>query len=60
MKFIAKIALFILPVAIPFLIVTGALIFIGESMPLQEVIRLQDGEYPVLFRPGLWQSRPRL
>lgn len=52
MKFLAKIALFVLPITILFLIVTGGLVYIGESMPLQEVIRLQDGNYPVLFRPG--------
>lgn len=52
MKFLAKIALFTLPIAIPFLIVTGGLVYIGESMPLQEVIRLQDGNWAVLYRPG--------
>ncbi|GAB5490937.1 MAG: hypothetical protein Phog2KO_11520 [Phototrophicaceae bacterium] len=51
MKFLAKLALFMLPVAIPFLLVTGGLVYIGESMPLQEVIRLQESDWAVLFRP---------
>lgn len=52
MKFLVKLALFMLPVVIPFLLVTGGLVYIGESMPLQEVIRLQEGTLPVLFRPA--------
>ncbi|MEO1289569.1 MAG: hypothetical protein AAFV93_17530, partial [Chloroflexota bacterium] len=52
MKFIWKLALFCLPIAIPFLIVTGSLIYVGESMPLGEVVRLQEGTLPVLFRPA--------
>ena len=51
MKFIAKLAFFCIPIAIPFLIVTGGLVYVGESMPLQEVIRLQDSDWAVLYRP---------
>lgn len=51
MKFLLKLALFCSPIVIGFLIVTGGLIYVGESMPLAEVIRLQDSDWSVLFRP---------
>ncbi|MEL6407032.1 MAG: hypothetical protein AAFR81_21855 [Chloroflexota bacterium] len=51
-RFWLRLVFFVLPVAIPFLIVTGSLAYIGESMPLAEVVRLQDGTMPVLFRPA--------
>lgn len=52
MKFIFRVAMFMLPVVILFALVTGGLVYIGESMPLQEIIRLQEGTMPVLFRPA--------
>ncbi|MGJ3239887.1 MAG: hypothetical protein ACFE0Q_14340 [Anaerolineae bacterium] len=52
MKFVLKLVLFSLPIAIPFLLVTGGLVYVGESMPLPEVIRLQESDWEVLYRPG--------
>jgi hypothetical protein len=42
--------LFILPFALGFIALTGGLIYIGESMPLQMVVALQSGEERVLYR----------
>lgn len=51
MRFFAKIALYALPFVVPFVLVTGGLVYVGESMPLDVVIRMQDSTTPVLFRP---------
>ena len=51
-RFVAKLALFTLPFAIPFLMLTGALAYIGESMPPFLVLRMQDNPNPVLYRVG--------
>lgn len=50
MTLLRKIVLYSLPFALPFLLVTGALTYVGESMPLGEVLRLQAGDTPVLYR----------
>ncbi|MDQ7026725.1 MAG: hypothetical protein Q9P44_14350 [Anaerolineae bacterium] len=50
MTLLRKIALYALPFALPFLLLTGALTYIGESLPLSEVLRLQAGDTPVLYR----------
>jgi hypothetical protein len=51
MRFARRLLLFTLPFAIGFLLLTGSLIYIGESMPLHLVIWMQDSDTPVLFRP---------
>lgn len=43
---------FTLPFAIGFSIITGFLMWMGESTPLQVVAWMQAGDTPVLFRPG--------
>jgi hypothetical protein len=49
--FLLKIVVFALPFAIPFVLLTGFLIYTGESMPLRMVVDMQMGETPVLYRP---------
>jgi hypothetical protein len=49
--FWVRLALFALPFLIPVLLLTGLLVYIGESMPLASVVALQQGETPVLYRP---------
>jgi hypothetical protein len=51
MRFFRKLAIFTLPFALGFLLLTGSLIYIGESIPLHLVIWMQDSDTPVLFRP---------
>jgi hypothetical protein len=51
-SFLNKIILYSIPYAIPFLLATGSLIYVGESMPLEVVIRLQASDEPVLYRVG--------
>src|SRR5262245_44133339 len=50
MSFISKIAIFTIPFVVPFLLLTGALVYSGESMPLDIVLRMQDSDTPVLYR----------
>jgi hypothetical protein len=40
LHFIARLAVYALPFAIPFALLTGFLIYIGESMPLEIVARM--------------------
>lgn len=49
-ELIGKLLLFVAPFAVPFLLLTGSMIYVGESMPLDSVIRLQMGDDPVLYR----------
>lgn len=47
---IGKLLLYAAPFAVLFLLLTGTMIYVGESMPLDSVIRLQMGADPVLYR----------
>jgi hypothetical protein len=49
--FALKLVLYSLPFALPFLLLTGFLVYTGESMPLSMVVALQNGGDPVLYRP---------
>jgi hypothetical protein len=51
-SFFLKIISYTLPFAIPFLLTTGSLIYVGESMPLEVVIQMQASDEPVLYRVG--------
>lgn len=50
-RFGFRFALYILPFALPFFVFTGALVYIGESLPLALVAQMQNGDQPVLYRP---------
>lgn len=50
-RFLLKFFSYVVPFALPFLILTGGLFFLGESMPLSMVLQQQSGEEPVLYRP---------
>lgn len=52
MRFFAKMSIFALPFVVLFSLLTGSLVYIGESMPLPVVIAMQDSDTPVLFRVG--------
>lgn len=52
MSFFFKIIAYTIPFAIPFLALTGSLVYVGESMPLEVVVQMQAGKEPVLFRVG--------
>lgn len=52
MSFLLKIISYVLPFALPFLVTTGSLIYVGESMPLEIVIQMQAGDDPILYRVG--------
>ena len=51
LRFFLKLVLYTLPFAVPFLLLTGFMIYTGESMPLRLVAEMQMGDTPVLFRP---------
>lgn len=56
--FLRKLMLFLTPFALVFVIVTGALVYIGESMPLALVVAHQQaGE--VLYRPTFGSRDPQ-
>ena len=50
-RFLLKLALFALPFAVPFLLLSGFMFYTGETLPLELVARLQMGERPLLYRP---------
>lgn len=50
-RFLLRLALYTLPFAVPFLLLTGFMVYTGESMPLRLVAEMQMGDSPVLFRP---------
>jgi hypothetical protein len=50
-SFLLRLFLYALPFAVPFLLLTGFMIYTGESMPLRLVAAMQMGDIPVLFRP---------
>lgn len=50
-QFLIKFLLFLLPFAIPFVLLTGFLIYTGESMPLAWVVEMQRDDALVLYRP---------
>lgn len=50
-RFLLRLALYTLPFAVPFLLLTGFMLYTGESMPLRVVAEMQMGDSPVLFRP---------
>lgn len=50
-RFLLKLALYVLPFAVPFLLLSGFLVYTGEALPLSLVARLQMSEEPVLYRP---------
>lgn len=49
-RFWFRLIIYVLPFAIGFLTLTGALIYVGESMPLGMVLAHQSGDEFVLFR----------
>lgn len=51
LRFLLKLTLYALPFAIPFLLLSGFMIYTGEAMPLATVARIQMGDDPVLYRP---------
>ena len=51
LRFVIKLAVYALPFAIPFALLTGFLIYTGESMPLAMVAQMQLSDDPVLYRP---------
>lgn len=51
LQFWLKLALFLLPFAAVFLLLTGMLVYVGESMPLGMVAALQQQRDDVLYRP---------
>jgi hypothetical protein len=50
MIFFRKIAIYTIPFAVLFLLLTGTLTYAGESMPLGLVLRMQASDTPVLYR----------
>lgn len=50
-RFVLRLAAFALPFAILYLLLTGFLIYTGESMPLALVAQMQLSDEPVLYRP---------
>lgn len=51
LRFLLRLILYTLPFAVPFLLLTGFMLYTGESMPLRLVAEMQMGDAPVLFRP---------
>ncbi|MCC6802261.1 MAG: hypothetical protein IT319_05205 [Anaerolineae bacterium] len=51
LRFTLKLAAFALPFAILYALLTGFLIYTGESMPLAMVAQMQLSDEPVLYRP---------
>ena len=51
LRFLLRLALYALPFAIPFVLLSGFLIYTGEAMPLWMVAQMQMGDAPVLYRP---------
>jgi hypothetical protein len=49
-KFWIKLGIYILPFAVGFLLLTGGLVYVGESMPLRIVIMHQQRDEAVLYR----------
>lgn len=49
--FALKVAIFVTPFAVILSVISGFLIYIGESMPLRMVIQMQMSADPVLYRP---------
>ena len=56
LRFLLKLALYVLPFAIPFLLLCGFMVYTGESMPLRLVAQMQLSDQPVLYRPR-WGNR---
>ena len=50
-RFLLKLAVYVLPFALPFLLLSGFLIYTGEAMPLRVVAEMQMSDAPVLYRP---------
>lgn len=50
-RFLSKLALFILPFALGFTVLTGAMLYLGESLPLGLVIWMQQHDDQILYRP---------
>lgn len=50
-RFALKLGIYVLPFAIAFAALTGAMIYVGESMPLGWVIAHQQADDSVLYRP---------
>ena len=51
LRFLLKLSLYALPFAIPFLVLSGFMIYTGEAMPLEMVARMQMSDQPILYRP---------
>lgn len=49
-RFLLKLALYALPFAVPLLLLTGFMLYTGESLPLRIVASMQAGE-SILYRP---------
>jgi hypothetical protein len=50
MSFLRKIAVYAIPFAVLFLLLTGGLAYVGESMPLGLVLQMQGSDTPILYR----------
>lgn len=50
-RFWLKLAIFVFPFAVVFLVLTGLMIYTGESMPLAWVAQMQMDDPAVLYRP---------
>ncbi|MEO8393180.1 MAG: hypothetical protein ABI700_09325, partial [Chloroflexota bacterium] len=51
LRFLLKLILYTLPLAIPFLALSGFMIYTGEALPLEIVARMQMSDQPILYRP---------
>ncbi len=50
-RFLLKLFLYTLPFAVPFLLLTGFMLYTGEALPLRLVAEMQLGDSLVLYRP---------
>ncbi|MBI1256034.1 MAG: hypothetical protein GC204_01055 [Chloroflexi bacterium] len=51
LRFLLKLIVYTLPFALPFLLLSGFMIYTGEAMPLEMVARMQMSDQPILYRP---------
>jgi len=53
-----KLALYLLPFALIFMVLTGVMVYLGEAMPLAWVVQMQRNDDRVLFRPQYGNRDP--
>lgn len=50
-RFLLRLALYALPFVIPFVLLTGFMLYTGEALPLEVAARMQMSDEPILYRP---------